>query len=272
MEVEFELKGITTDKKHGVRKQIVPVNHHTKLVEAAKATSIIEVTESMLNDENTALLDTLSDCLTTADAKVGGIIKIIENATNPDNIVKTLVESPLVFNSALSLKMASQDNDIAELARLHVINRVLCATNPGDDTTFVKKWKKTMGSAVPSKRADIFKTCSAWWTHSDAITELSRASKALGIFEMALMATAPLLFKNGHCIQYFTGRPVEWTPTHHTRLLHPNTLLMLLRSDIGTHCVTQWCEEQWQGHLLDDLEALRALKGYYPEDTSCLGD
>ncbi|KAL7690944.1 hypothetical protein Plhal304r1_c010g0037951 [Plasmopara halstedii] len=127
-----------------------------------------------------------------------------------------------------------------------------------------------MGSAVPLKRADIFAVCSVWWTHSDAITELSRATKALGMFEMALMATAPMLFRNDHWIQYFTGRPVEWIPAHHTRLLLPNTLLMLLRSDIGTHCMTQWCEVQWQGHLLDDLEALRALEGFYPENTSVL--
>ncbi|KAL7686622.1 hypothetical protein Plhal304r1_c026g0088221 [Plasmopara halstedii] len=289
MEVEFELKDIMTDKKHGVRKQIMPVNvqrpksvetstesaffiekHHTKIVKAVKATSITEVTESMLNDENTALLNLLPDRVLAADAKVGGIVKIIENATNPDNTVKKLVESPLAFNSALSLKMASQSNGIAELAQLHVINRVLCATNPADDTTFANKWKKTMGLAVPSKRADVFAACSAWWTHSDAIAELSRATKALGMFEMALMATAPMLFKNDHWIQYFTGRPVEWTPAHHTRILHPNTLLMLLRSDIGTHCMTQWCEVQWQGHLLDDLEALRALEGFYPENTSVL--
>ncbi|KAL8009034.1 hypothetical protein Plhal710r2_c075g0179071 [Plasmopara halstedii] len=228
MEVEFELKDITTDKKHGDCKQIVPVNvmrpkwvetstesaffiekHHSKIVKAAKATSIIEVTESMLNDENTALLDTLPDRLLAAEAKVGGIVNIIESATNPDNIVKKLVESPLAFNSALSLKMAIQDNDNDEFAQSHVINRVLCATNAGDDTTFANKWKKTMGSAVPSKRADIFKACSAWWTHSDAITDLSRASNALGMFEMAVIATAPMLFENDHWIQYFTGRLVE---------------------------------------------------------------
>ncbi|KAL7688159.1 hypothetical protein Plhal304r1_c020g0072831 [Plasmopara halstedii] len=250
MKAEFELNDITTDKKHGVRKQITTVNHHTKIVKAVKATSIIEVTESLLNDENTALLDLLPDRVLVADAK--------------------LVESPLAFNSALSLKMTSQDNDIAELAQLHVFNRVLCATNPADDTTFANKWKKTMGLAVPSKRADNFKACSAWRTHSDAITELSRATKDLGMFEMALMAIAPMLFKNDHWIQYFTGRPVEWIPAHHARLLHPNTLLMLLWSDIGTHCMTQWCEVQWQGHLLDEFEALRALEGFYPENTSVL--
>ncbi|KAI9919231.1 hypothetical protein PsorP6_011983 [Peronosclerospora sorghi] len=36
-----------------------------------------------------------------------------------------------------------------------------------------------MGAAVPSKRLHIFKACAKWWTHSDSIMELSRASTAL---------------------------------------------------------------------------------------------
>lgn len=67
-----------------------------------------------------------------------------------------------------------------------------------------------------------------------------------------------------------TGQPVEWIPAHHMRFLHPNTLLRLLRSDLGSHCMQQWREVQWQGHLLDDLEALRNLDGYYPVDSSVL--
>jgi hypothetical protein len=105
---------------------------------------------------------------------------------------------------------------------------------------------------------------------SDSIKELSRASKALGFFELALMATAPTLFVNDHWIQYITGQPVEWIPAHHTRLLHPNTLLRLLRSNVGAQCVKHWREVQWQGFLFDDLEQLRELEGYYPEDASVL--
>lgn len=96
------------------------------------------------------------------------------------------------------------------------------------------------------------------------------------MFELALMSTAPLLFTNDHWIQYFTGRPVEWIPAHHTRFLHLNTLILLLRSEIGAHCMAQWSEVQWHGHLLDDLEALRKLDGYYAPDSSvmqaCMAD
>ncbi|CAI5721981.1 unnamed protein product [Peronospora destructor] len=96
------------------------------------------------------------------------------------------------------------------------------------------------------------------------------ATKALGLIELALMATAPMLFTHDHWIQYIIGQPVEWIPAHNTRLLHPNTLLQLLRSDLGAHCMQQWREVQWQGYLLDDLESLRKLDGFYPDDSSVL--
>ncbi|RQM14917.1 hypothetical protein DD237_003952 [Peronospora effusa] len=98
--------------------------------------------------------------------------------------------------------------------------------------------------------------CAAWWTSSDEITELSRATKALGLFELMLMSITPIIFSNDHWIQYITGQTVEWIPAHNTRLLHPNTLLCLLRSELGAHCMQHWREVQWQGPLLDDLEKL----------------
>uniref|UniRef100_A0AAV1UGB9 Endonuclease/exonuclease/phosphatase domain-containing protein n=1 Tax=Peronospora matthiolae TaxID=2874970 RepID=A0AAV1UGB9_9STRA len=84
------------------------------------------------------------------------------------------------------------------------------------------------------------------------------------MFQLMLMSIAPIIFSNDHWIQYITGQPVEWIPAHHTRLLHPNTLLRPLRSELGAHCMQQWREAQWQGHLLDILEALQQLDGFYP--------
>ena len=224
MEVTFESKNVTADKKYGVRRQVLPVDvkrpdalmvstesaffvekHHTKIKKASKASPVVLVSESMLNDENTALLNTLPDCLAEADKKVDGVRKLLENATNPDHITKKAIESPLAFNSALSLKMAGSGQEIAGVAQLHVINRVLCATQPNEDTTFSTKWKTLMGTVVPSKRSDIFQACAKWWTTSESIMELSRASKALGIFELALMSIAPTIFTNDHWIQYLTG-------------------------------------------------------------------
>lgn len=289
MEVTFQSKNVTADKKYGVRYHVAPINvkrpkelktstesaffvekHHTKIKKASSASPVIEVTEAMLNDENTALLNVIPDRLAEADKKVDGVSKLLANAANPDHITKKAVECPLAFSSALSLLMAESGQEIAELAQLHVINRVFCASFPNDDTTFSAKWKKLMGSTVPSKRGDIFKMCATWWTSSDSVNELSRASKALGMFELALMSVAPTIFTNDHWIQFITGQPVDWIPGHHTRFLHPNTLLRLLRSDLGSFCMQQWKEVQWQGHLLDNLEALQKLDGFYPDDSSVL--
>ena len=46
--------------------------------------------------------------------------------------------------------------------------------------------------------------------------------------------------------------------------------LRLLRSELGAHCMQQWREVQWQGPLLDDLENLRELDGFYSAESSVL--
>ncbi|KAF1331688.1 hypothetical protein FI667_g4271, partial [Globisporangium splendens] len=251
VEAAFEAKKVTADKKYGIRYQVLPTEvkrpealkeskesaffiekHHTKVRKSPKASHIVEVAESMANDENTALLSVLPDRLTHADTKVDAACKIVANATNADHVTKHAVENPLAFNSALSLKMAGTGHEMQELAQLHMINRVLSASDP--------------------------------------IRELSRATKALSLFELMLMSIAPTIFANDHWIQYLTGMPVPWIPAHHTRLLHPNTLLMLLRSELGALCMKQWAEVQWQGRILEDLEALRDLEDYYPDDASVL--
>jgi hypothetical protein len=289
MEASFEVKKTTADKKYGIRYQVMPTDvkrpetlkeskesaffiekHHTKVKKSTKASHIVEVTESMVNDENTALLSVLPDRLKHADTKVDAVCKIISNTTNADHVTKHAVENPLAFNSALSLKMAGTGHEMQELAQLHMINRVLSASDPSEDTTFSTKWKKLMKNKVLSTRGDLFYTAAKWWTASESIKELSRATKALSLFELMLMSIAPTIFANDHWIQYLTGMPVPWIPAHCTRLLHPNTLLMLLRSELGAFCMKQWSEVQWQGRILEDLEALRDLDGYYPEDASVL--
>ncbi|KAF1331469.1 putative Pollike protein, partial [Globisporangium splendens] len=289
VEVAFEAKKVTADKKYGIRYQVLPTEvkrpealkeskesaffiekHHTKVRKSPKASHIVEVAESMANDENTALLSVLPDRLTHADTKVDAACKIVANATNADHVTKHAVENPLAFNSALSLKMAGTGHEMQELAQLHMINRVLSASDPSEDTTFSTKWKKFMKTKVPSTRGDLFHTAAKWWTTSEPVRELSRATKALSLFELMLMSIAPTIFANDHWIQYLTGMPVPWIPAHHTRLLHPNTLLMLLRSELGALCMKQWAEVQWQGRILEDLEALRDLEDYYPDDASVL--
>ncbi|KAF1326586.1 putative Pollike protein, partial [Globisporangium splendens] len=252
MEVRFESIDATVDKKYGVRHHVRPVDvkrpgalkastesaffvekHHTKIRKASKPSPVVEVTESMISDENTALLNTLADRLEDADKKVDGIATILGKATNPDHILKKAVESPLAFNSALSLKMAASGNEIEELVQLHMINRVLSATKPDEDTTFAEKWKKLMGASVPSKRQDIFVTCGA-----ERVRALAHVDRADAVRERSLDPV-----RDGT-----SGRMDSRSPR---------------ASAAPEHAAES---PAWQGHMLDELEELRTLEGHYPAD------
>ena len=149
----------------------------------------------MLNDENTALLNHIPNLLYVENNKVEEMCKLLKNAANPDHLTKKAAESSIAFNISLLLTMADGGAAIDEVAQLHLINRVLCATNPTEETTFYTKWKKLMGSAVPSKRGAIFSLCAKWCTPAPDIEELYRASNALGMFEIVLMSIARYLCK-----------------------------------------------------------------------------
>ncbi|KAL8014331.1 hypothetical protein Plhal710r2_c035g0128511 [Plasmopara halstedii] len=145
------------------------------------------------------------------------------------------------------------------LGSFTLINRVLSATDPDESTTFAHKWAKHLGDKVPKKREELFQRVAQWWRASaDSTKELVRASRALALFELMLMCTAPRIYEKDYWLQHVTGMSIAWIPAHNRRLLHPNLLLALLRSKLGEICFKLWEDVQWQGSLLDDLEALRA--------------
>ncbi|KAL7690075.1 hypothetical protein Plhal304r1_c013g0049031 [Plasmopara halstedii] len=144
MEVSFELKDVTAGKNYGVRRQIMPVNRsrHTKIKKASKASPVMQVTESILDDKNRALRNTLTDLLAEPGRKVDRVSKLFEKVTNINKITEKVIKCPLGFNSVLSLKLTGNGLEIAELAELHTINRVLPAPRPGKNLAFTAKWKK----------------------------------------------------------------------------------------------------------------------------------
>ncbi|KAF1316445.1 hypothetical protein FI667_g15412, partial [Globisporangium splendens] len=167
--------------------------------------------------------------------------------------------------------MAATSPHVSELAHLHLINRVLSATDPDESTTFANKWAKHLGDKVPKKREELFQRVAPWWkVSSDSTEELVRATRALALFELMLMCTASRVFEKDYWLQHVTGVSVAWIPAHNPRLLHPNLLLVLLRSKLGAIYFQLWKGIQWQGSLLDDLEALRTGDGFYPDDASVL--
>ena len=85
-----------------------------------------------------------------------------------------------------------------------------------------------------------------------------------------LMCKAPQLFEHDYWLQCLTGWSVPWIPAHNRRLLHPNMLMLLLRSDVGTHCFKIWEQVQWQGDMLEDLEYLRDSGHFFPDTAAVL--
>ncbi|KAL8008936.1 hypothetical protein Plhal710r2_c076g0179361 [Plasmopara halstedii] len=271
VEVDFDCCSATLDEQHGPRFQIVPrkvkapvklseskeashflTKHHTSIVKTEKPLPIQEIVAEMESTEETADLQLLPDRLAVADSKVSGSRKVLRNTNNVDTVVYyASCSTPLAFNTVLLQEMNATSSHVSDLAHLHLINRVLSATDPDESTTFAHKWAKHLASA-------------------DSTKELIRASRALALFELMLMCTAPRIFEKDYWLQHVTGMSIAWIPAHNRRLLHPNLLLALLRSKLGKICFKLWEDVQWQGSLLDDLEALRASDGFYPDDASVL--
>ncbi|KAF1330506.1 putative Pollike protein, partial [Globisporangium splendens] len=281
----------TLDEKHGPRFQIVPrkakappqlseskeashflTKHHTSVVKTEKPTPIQEIVAEMETAEETADPQLLPDRLAVADSKVPGLRKVLRHTNNADVVVYCAsCSTPLAFNTVLLQEMAATSPHVSELAHLHLINRVLSATDPDESTTFANKRAKHLGDKVPKKREELFQRVAPWWkVSSDSTKELARATRALALFELMLMCTAPRVFEKDYWLQHVTSMSIAWIPAHNRRLLHPNLLLVLLRSKLGAICFQLWKDIQWQGSLLDDLEALRTGDGFYPDDASVL--
>nr|CCA25920.1 AlNc14C332G10706 [Albugo laibachii Nc14] len=146
---------------------------------------------------------------------------------------------------------------LAEVARAHMINRVLAASEPCSDNTVLHKWAKRVGRNVPSKRQELSASVTHWWSYSSAVDELQRVSLSLSFFDLMLMCTAPSLLNNDNWILHLTVHPVLWIPAHHCRLLSINSLLLLLRSTLFSLILSEWFDAHWDTPLLDDLAVLQ---------------
>lgn len=289
VEVEFDCCPATLDEVEIPRFQIVPrkvqaprnltdskeashflTKHHTRVVKTKEPTPIQEIVSEMEATEQTADLQLLPDRLAAADTMVSGLRKSLRTTNNPDTLTfMGSVKAPMAFNTALLREMRELSPSVTELAQLHMINRILSATDNTETNTFARKWAKYLGTKVPKTRDGVFRCVAQWWNNPDTPT-IVRATRALSLFELMLMCTAPQIFEKDYWLQRLTGWSVPWIPAHNRRLLHPNMLLVLLRSEIGTHCFKIWEAVQWQGDILEDLEYLRDCGHYFPENADVL--
>ena len=289
VEVKYEKVDVTTNAEYGKRYQIIPAEvtindailsskesahffkkRHTNIVKGDRPARIGEVVQLMKDDVKHAHSSIRPDKLVQADSYIRTAEKIISQASNADKVTQFASTHPIALHGALLRAMKSNCSDINNLVQLHTINRVLVASEPSTDTAFTTKWAKVIGGKVPSNRNELFAKVNSWWTATPENAQLITATKALAFFELMLLSTAPMIYKNDHWIQYITGEPAIWIPAHHCRLLHPNTLLLLLRSYVGTLCLSEWFDLGWTNEIYDHLEELQLSENVYFDEASVL--
>ena len=290
MEVDVEEVQAVANPAHGNRIQIIPVKarmpkevatskeaahfykkRHTTVEKAERPTRIGEIGELMEMDSKNALHQLRPDKLVQADACIPHVRRLVQFCTNPDQIIRAALDHPITMHGVLISCMESNDPALDEVAHLLLINRVFAAHNLGEDVTFTTRWNRHVGGKVPSKRAVLFEKVMPWWKSvPDTVHGLTRATKALALLELLFMSTAPTFYTNDHWIHYLTDRPVIWIPGHHCRLLPINVLILLLRSDVGIKCWSQWFGGKWQGLLCGDIGELSVNLSFFPEEKATL--
>ena len=239
---------------------------HTSVSKTKEATPIPDVAQVLVAAEEAGNSSLAPPKLLQAAARVESIRKTLLTTPNPDTIgYMAVVNDSVAFNAALLGEMRDCSGSVEEVAQLHMVNRVLSAADTSSCKTFPAKWAAVIGEKLPKKREDMLRTLAHLWK-DDNLSQLIRATRALSLFELMLMCTAPQIFQKDEWIQRITGQPVAWIPTTNCRLLHPNTLIALLRSELGNRCIQMWEMVQWQGQTFDDLDYLRSAEVHYPDD------
>nr|CCA27001.1 AlNc14C440G11665 [Albugo laibachii Nc14] len=138
------------------------------------------------------------DKLLRADLHVTKAASHVAGTSNGDGIIKFASKYPISLHGVLHTCMRDNNPDITNVAQVHMINRVLAASDPSSDNTFLHKWSKSVGGKVPSKRQELFDSVAHWWGDSPNLEKWKLATHALAFFELMMLCTAPTLFCNDH--------------------------------------------------------------------------
>ncbi|OWZ18406.1 hypothetical protein PHMEG_0007501 [Phytophthora megakarya] len=187
-----------------------------------------ELVPRMSHDIETSLIsftderETLSNALTIHEPK------LVDCATSED-IMTTVRKNRLAFSIRMSKWMRQKSKIVDEFAQIHMWYRCVNVSTNSGGSVFAKKWSNLTGTAAPKTRDALFKFV-APLCDSDNLYE---KSLALALFELLFMTVAPSIFEKDHWIQALAVTHVPWINFSGTRLLHPNVLPALLRSQCG---------------------------------------
>ena len=243
---------------------------NSKVVKTDVPVTVAETAEAMTRTAAEAEPALQPDRLALADSRVKSAQKVLKNVSNPDKLIQFARQSPIALNQAILKQMGEPSSDFKDVAEILLVNRIFAASQPGEDTTFLNKWTKFIGSKMPSKREDQAAFLASLWQTTPEVANLVRVTRALAFFELMLMCTAPYVYHSDHWVQHCSRTTVGWIPAHYARLLHPNTLLGLLRSRVGELCLLQWHKPQFQSELWDILEDLAQSDRYFDQASAVL--
>lgn len=126
-----------------------------------------------MEDMKTAKSSTGPDKLVKEDAYVAKANKHVGFTSNGDILLQFAYDHPIALHGVLNRCMRNNEPCLEEVMRLHMINRVLAASEPNSDTIFLTKWSKRVSSKIPKLRKSTIKAVEHWWTSSPEVDELT---------------------------------------------------------------------------------------------------
>ncbi|ETP51167.1 hypothetical protein F442_03635 [Phytophthora nicotianae P10297] len=189
-----------------------------------------------------------------------------ERAVTTDDLRRSMSRSNILFLGKLFRLTRTKSPLLNDFIRLHLISRSVAA---GSCASIAEKWVQYFGDQCPRPRAELFKVADKWLLDTTDFG-LYGISEALALFELLVMAVAPGIYANDEWLHLICGFSSPYIGGASTRLLHPNALLGLLRSQVGHRIMSHMECMALNDPCVDRIRALQAASEWLPWETSVL--
>ncbi|KAI9980825.1 hypothetical protein PInf_010158 [Phytophthora infestans] len=187
-----------------------------------------------------------------------------ENASSTEVIRRNMAKNHLRFMGKMFRLLRLKSTLANDFIRVHLISRAVAASTPASCSSVAKKWKALFGQPWPVTKAALFSMADSWEI-DEADHALYRASEALALFELLVMAAAPGIHAHDGWLHLLCGFESPWIGDAPTRLLHSNALLGLLRSEMGTILLSALDRQQIQHSCVSVLHELHQAGDWFSE-------
>ncbi|KAG1709498.1 hypothetical protein DVH05_020149 [Phytophthora capsici] len=183
---------------------------------------------------------------------------LLHRSKNMDQIVTSMCELPLAWTMAFCKDMINGGKSTAELADIHLWNRILAANvTDGVARSFHERMSKLELKTGNTRSSYVKYITSVFATLPIAVQKQWELLHCLSGFELLLLSSCPALFRNRNWLHPLVGETSSFLPHNGVELLSNGTLLRLLRSQVGKQLM-QALQAKAPGNELST--ALMALK------------